>query len=108
MEEVAALICWLASRECSFSTGAVFDVSGGRGATHAASLRSSLASRQSAAAARNCAVSTMPWPSATKLPQPSQPKTPESQAARVSYRHIIVGRELVGWQVMNFDAPATG
>jgi 2-dehydro-3-deoxy-L-rhamnonate dehydrogenase (NAD+) len=30
VEEVAALICWLASRECSFSTGAVFDVSGGR------------------------------------------------------------------------------
>jgi 2-dehydro-3-deoxy-L-rhamnonate dehydrogenase (NAD+) len=28
--EVAALICWLASEECSFSTGAVFDVSGGR------------------------------------------------------------------------------
>jgi 2-dehydro-3-deoxy-L-rhamnonate dehydrogenase (NAD+) len=30
VEEVAALICWLGSRECSFSTGAVFDVSGGR------------------------------------------------------------------------------
>jgi 2-dehydro-3-deoxy-L-rhamnonate dehydrogenase (NAD+) len=30
VNEVAALICWLASRECSFSTGAVFDVSGGR------------------------------------------------------------------------------
>jgi 2-dehydro-3-deoxy-L-rhamnonate dehydrogenase (NAD+) len=30
VEEVAALICWLASRECSFSTGAVFDLSGGR------------------------------------------------------------------------------
>jgi 3-oxoacyl-[acyl-carrier protein] reductase len=29
-EEVAALVCWLASRECSFSTGATFDVSGGR------------------------------------------------------------------------------
>jgi NAD(P)-dependent dehydrogenase (short-subunit alcohol dehydrogenase family) len=28
--EVAALICWLASDECSFSTGATFDVSGGR------------------------------------------------------------------------------
>jgi 2-dehydro-3-deoxy-L-rhamnonate dehydrogenase (NAD+) len=28
--EVAALICWLASEECSFSTGATFDVSGGR------------------------------------------------------------------------------
>lgn len=30
VEEVAALVCWLASSECSFSTGAVFDVSGGR------------------------------------------------------------------------------
>jgi len=29
-DEVAALILWLASEECSFSTGAVFDVSGGR------------------------------------------------------------------------------
>jgi 2-dehydro-3-deoxy-L-rhamnonate dehydrogenase (NAD+) len=29
-EEVAALVCWLASEECSFSTGAVFDISGGR------------------------------------------------------------------------------
>ena len=29
-EEVAALICWLASEECSFSTGGVFDISGGR------------------------------------------------------------------------------
>jgi 2-dehydro-3-deoxy-L-rhamnonate dehydrogenase (NAD+) len=29
-EEVAALICWLASDECSFSTGAVYDISGGR------------------------------------------------------------------------------
>ena len=28
--EIAALICWLASEECSFSTGAVFDISGGR------------------------------------------------------------------------------
>jgi 3-oxoacyl-[acyl-carrier protein] reductase len=28
--EIAALICWLASQECSFSTGAVFDISGGR------------------------------------------------------------------------------
>jgi 3-oxoacyl-[acyl-carrier protein] reductase len=28
--EVAALICWLASAECSFSAGAVFDISGGR------------------------------------------------------------------------------
>ncbi|CAG1007564.1 MAG: SDR family oxidoreductase [Rhizobiaceae bacterium] len=30
VDEVTALILWLASRECSFSTGAVFDVSGGR------------------------------------------------------------------------------
>ena len=29
-EEVASLICWLASEECSFSTGATFDISGGR------------------------------------------------------------------------------
>ncbi len=29
-EEVAALVSWLASEECSFSTGAVFDISGGR------------------------------------------------------------------------------
>lgn len=29
-EEVASLVTWLASEECSFSTGAVFDVSGGR------------------------------------------------------------------------------
>jgi 3-oxoacyl-[acyl-carrier protein] reductase len=28
--EVAALACWLASEECSFSTGAVYDISGGR------------------------------------------------------------------------------
>jgi 2-dehydro-3-deoxy-L-rhamnonate dehydrogenase (NAD+) len=29
-EEVAAMVAWLASEECSFSTGAVFDLSGGR------------------------------------------------------------------------------
>jgi 2-dehydro-3-deoxy-L-rhamnonate dehydrogenase (NAD+) len=29
-EEVAALICWLASEDLSFSTGAVYDISGGR------------------------------------------------------------------------------
>jgi 2-dehydro-3-deoxy-L-rhamnonate dehydrogenase (NAD+) len=28
--EVAALVAWLASDECTFSTGAVFDISGGR------------------------------------------------------------------------------
>lgn len=30
VDEVAAMVCWLASDECSFSTGAVFDLSGGR------------------------------------------------------------------------------
>ncbi len=30
VEEVAALVTWLASEECSFTTGGVFDVSGGR------------------------------------------------------------------------------
>jgi 2-dehydro-3-deoxy-L-rhamnonate dehydrogenase (NAD+) len=30
VDENAALIAWLASRECSFSSGAVFDISGGR------------------------------------------------------------------------------
>ncbi len=30
VDEVAALVCWLASQECSFTTGAVFDISGGR------------------------------------------------------------------------------
>jgi 2-dehydro-3-deoxy-L-rhamnonate dehydrogenase (NAD+) len=29
-KEVAALVAWLASDECTFSTGAVFDISGGR------------------------------------------------------------------------------
>jgi NAD(P)-dependent dehydrogenase (short-subunit alcohol dehydrogenase family) len=29
-EEVAAMVAWVASKECSFSTGAVFDLSGGR------------------------------------------------------------------------------
>jgi 3-oxoacyl-[acyl-carrier protein] reductase len=28
--EIAALVAWLASQDCSFSTGAVFDISGGR------------------------------------------------------------------------------
>jgi 2-dehydro-3-deoxy-L-rhamnonate dehydrogenase (NAD+) len=31
VEEIAAMILWLASDDCSFSTGAVFDISGGRG-----------------------------------------------------------------------------
>ena len=30
VDEIAALACWLASEDCSFSTGAVFDISGGR------------------------------------------------------------------------------
>jgi len=30
VEEIAAMVGWLASEECSFSTGAVFDLSGGR------------------------------------------------------------------------------
>ena len=30
VDEIAALVCWLAADECSFSTGAVFDISGGR------------------------------------------------------------------------------
>ncbi|CAN7171480.1 MULTISPECIES: SDR family NAD(P)-dependent oxidoreductase [unclassified Variovorax] len=30
VDEVAAMACWLASADCSFSTGAVFDISGGR------------------------------------------------------------------------------
>jgi 3-oxoacyl-[acyl-carrier protein] reductase len=30
VEEIAALVAWLCSDECSFATGAVFDISGGR------------------------------------------------------------------------------
>lgn len=30
VDEVAALVCWLLSEECSFSTAATFDISGGR------------------------------------------------------------------------------
>jgi 3-oxoacyl-[acyl-carrier protein] reductase len=30
VEEIAALVAWMVSRECSFSTAAVFDASGGR------------------------------------------------------------------------------
>ena len=30
IDEVASLVLWLASEECSFSTGATFDISGGR------------------------------------------------------------------------------
>ncbi|MGA2892403.1 MAG: SDR family NAD(P)-dependent oxidoreductase [Xanthobacteraceae bacterium] len=31
VEELAAMVAWLSSEDCSFSTGAVFDISGGRG-----------------------------------------------------------------------------
>ncbi len=30
VQEIAALSCWLATEDCSFSTGATFDISGGR------------------------------------------------------------------------------
>ncbi len=30
LEEIAAMVCWMASAECSFTTGSVFDASGGR------------------------------------------------------------------------------
>ena len=30
VDEVASLVCWLASEDCAFSTGGVFDISGGR------------------------------------------------------------------------------
>ena len=30
VEEISSLVTWLASQECSFSTGGVFDISGGR------------------------------------------------------------------------------
>ncbi len=33
-EEVAAMVAWLSSDDCSFSTGATFDLSGGRAATY--------------------------------------------------------------------------
>ncbi len=29
-DEIASLVCWLASGDCAFSTGGVFDISGGR------------------------------------------------------------------------------
>jgi 2-dehydro-3-deoxy-L-rhamnonate dehydrogenase (NAD+) len=31
VDEIAAMAAWLSSEDCSFSTGAVFDISGGRG-----------------------------------------------------------------------------
>ncbi len=30
VEELAAMVAWMASEECAFTTGAVFDISGGR------------------------------------------------------------------------------
>ena len=30
IDEIAAMVAWLSSQDCSFSTGAVFDISGGR------------------------------------------------------------------------------
>jgi 3-oxoacyl-[acyl-carrier protein] reductase len=30
VDEAASMICWLCTSECSFTTGAVFDLSGGR------------------------------------------------------------------------------
>jgi 3-oxoacyl-[acyl-carrier protein] reductase len=30
VDEIAALVAWLCTPDCSFSTGAVFDLSGGR------------------------------------------------------------------------------
>lgn len=30
VDEIAAMVCWMSSPECSFSTGATFDASGGR------------------------------------------------------------------------------
>jgi len=32
IEEIAALVAWLCPDECSFATGAVFDISGGQAA----------------------------------------------------------------------------
>jgi NAD(P)-dependent dehydrogenase (short-subunit alcohol dehydrogenase family) len=31
VDEIAAMVAWLSSEECSFTTGGVFDISGGRG-----------------------------------------------------------------------------
>jgi len=30
VEEIAAMVAWLSSEDCSFTTGGVFDISGGR------------------------------------------------------------------------------
>ena len=44
--EIASLVAWIASEECSFSTGAVFDISGGPGDVLVASCQWSVASGQ--------------------------------------------------------------
>jgi 3-oxoacyl-[acyl-carrier protein] reductase len=31
VDEIAAMVAWIAGPECSFCTGATFDLSGGRG-----------------------------------------------------------------------------
>ena len=49
-EEVAELVSWLASPQCSFSTGAGFDLSGGRAAYSA--IRSAFAHSRVSVAAR--------------------------------------------------------
>jgi 2-dehydro-3-deoxy-L-rhamnonate dehydrogenase (NAD+) len=64
--EVAALICWLASEEMTFSTAACFDISGGR-ATYwrASSGRRRPRGRARAGstpAAWSCSTTTTPWP----------------------------------------------
>ena len=45
VEEVAAMVAWLASAENSFTTGAVFDLSGGRTTEHGASCQRNLRHR---------------------------------------------------------------
>jgi 3-oxoacyl-[acyl-carrier protein] reductase len=30
VHEIASMVAWLSSEDCSFSTGAVFDITGGR------------------------------------------------------------------------------
>src|SRR5207245_11632690 len=45
IEEIAALVAWLSSEECSFSTGGVFDLSGGRATYQGPSGRSIAAAR---------------------------------------------------------------
>jgi NAD(P)-dependent dehydrogenase (short-subunit alcohol dehydrogenase family) len=46
VREAAAMVAWLASDECSFTTGAVFDLSGGRAATCSRPAHSRLAGRR--------------------------------------------------------------